>query len=178
MRTPYFVASVMLCGFLAVVFTIAYFDNRNSPLTVVAGEASVGTWASGMLLVISATISLIFGMRRGWFPWSVISLFFLILALDERFMFHEGLKTDIIMGFDKPGIFAELPVILGAFVGLIVSITLWKKFHNTARKLLVAAVVFGVASVTIDVFALGVFWEDSFKLIAELAISCAFLSEV
>lgn len=77
-----------------------------------------------------------------------------------------------------PGLLAELPVMLGSLVGLTAAIALWKKFRDTGRKLIVFAVVFGIASVIIDVFAFGVFWEDSFKLIAEMAISCAFLSEV
>jgi hypothetical protein len=181
MRSPHYSAAGILCVFLAVVFTIAFMNNRHYPTNVIAGESSVGTWASGVLLVMSGTISLIFGMRRGWFPWSVVAIFFLILALDERFMLHEAVKMRIIFhyGLDpaQQHLVAELPVIFGAALGALVSFSLWKHFHKTGRGLLIGAIVLGTASVTMDVFALGVLWEDSFKVFAELLVTTALLSE-
>jgi hypothetical protein len=182
MRSPHYSAAGILCLFLAVVFTVAFVNNRYYPANVIAGESSVGTWASGVLLVISATISLIFGMRRGWFPWSVVAIFFLVLALDERFMLHEGAKHRILFhyGLDpsRQHLVAELPVIAGALLGTLVAFILWRHIRRTARMLLVGAIVLGLASVTIDVFALGVLWEDSFKVFAELLVVCALLMEV
>lgn len=182
MRAPHYSAAAILCVFLAVVFTVAFFNNRYYPASVIAGESSVGTWASGVLLVMSATISLIFGMRRGWFPWSVVAIFFLVLALDERFMLHEGVKGKIIFhyGLDpaQQHLVAELPVIGGALLGAFVAFTLWRHIHRRGRVLLVGAIVLGIASVTIDVLALGVLWEDSFKVFAELLVVCALLTEV
>jgi hypothetical protein len=179
MRPRYPVAALMLCGFLAVVLAIAFLNHRYSPVSVVAGEDSVGTWASGMLLVVSATISLTRGFRL---PWPAVALFFLVLALDERFMFHESLKARLIMQYKldplHPGLVAELPVMVGALVGAIVSLILWRRFQKTGKILIAIAVIFGLSSVVIDVFSFGVFWEDIFKLIAELAVACAFLSEV
>lgn len=182
MRSPHYSAAGILCVFLAVVFTIAFVNNRYYPANVIAGESSVGTWVSGMLLVMSATISLIFGMRRGWFPWSVLSIFFLVLALDERFMLHEGMKNRIIFHFSlnpaRQHLVAELPVVAGALVGAAMAFILWRQLRRTGRMLLVGAIVLGVASVTIDVLALGVLWEDSFKVFAELLVVCALLTEV
>jgi hypothetical protein len=181
MRSNY-TATGILCAFLAVTFAIAFLNNRYYPAYVIAGESSVGTWASGVLLVMSATISLVLGTRRGWFPWSVVTVFFLLLALDERFMLHETLKTNIIFRYaldpSRQHLIAELPVIVGAILGMLISYFLWLQFRRTARMLLAGAILLGIASVTIDVFALGVLWEDSFKVIAELLVTGAFLSEV
>jgi hypothetical protein len=182
MRSRYIIAAGIVCSFLAIVFVSAFINNPHYPARVIAGESSVGTWASGMLLVMAATISLVFAMRRGWLPWSVITLFFLVLALDERFMFHENLKTDIIFyyGLDpsRQSVVAELPVIAGALAGLLFAIVLWRQLNSRGRMLLVGAAVLGVASVAIDVFALGVLLEDSFKVFAELLVVCALLTEV
>ncbi|HMJ71432.1 MAG TPA: hypothetical protein VK508_21195 [Cyclobacteriaceae bacterium] len=178
----YYIAFGILCLFLVVVFTIAFLNNRYYPAYIIAGESSAGTWASGALLVMSATISLVFGMRRGWFPWSVVAVFFLVLAVDERFMLHEALKTKIIFhyGLDpaRQYLLAELPVMGGAVLGMVISFVLWRQFRRTGRTLLVGAILLGIASVTIDVFALGVLWEDSFKVVAELLVTGALLSEI
>lgn len=176
------VAIGIVCTFLVVVYAVAFINY--SPLlgSVIAGETSVATWASGMLLVMSATISLIFAVRRGWFPWTFISLFFLLLALDERFMFHEGIKADIIFYYSldpsQNPMVAEVPVIIGAMAGIAVAVILWRRLNSRGRRLLVGAVVLGAASVVMDIFALGVLFEDSFKVFAELAVTSALLSDV
>jgi hypothetical protein len=171
----------ILCVFFAIVFIISFLNNPYYPANVIAGEASVGTWASGVLLVMSATVSLILGMRRGWFPWSVVAIFFLVLALDERFMLHESVKGRIIFHYQldpaRQHLIAELPVIAGALVGGLISFILWRHLRRTGRMLLVGAIVLGIASMTIDVLALGVLWEDSFKVFAELLVTGALLSE-
>lgn len=182
MRSKYILATGLVCLFLSIVFVVAFLNNPNYPALVIAGESSVGTWASGMLLVMSATTSLLFGMRRGWFPWSVVAIFFLVLALDERFMLHEHVKGRIIFfyGLDpaRQHLIAELPVIAGAVLGAMVAFILWRQVRRPGRMLLVGAIVLGIASVTIDVLALGVLWEDSFKVFAELMVVCALLMEV
>jgi hypothetical protein len=176
------VAIAIVCGFLTIVFVVAFVNHSPFPARVIGGESSVATWVSGMLLVMAATIALIFAMRRGWFPWSLITLFLLVLALDERFMFHEGFKADIVFyyGLDpsRRSIVAEVPVIAGAMAGLLVASVLWRRLSRRGRTLLVGAAVLGMISVAMDVFVLGVLLEDSFKVFAELLLVCALLTEV
>lgn len=176
------VAILIVGGFLAIVFIVAFLNQSPYVARVIAGESSVSTWVSGMLLVMSATISLIFAIRRSWFPWSLLTLFFLVLALDERFMFHEDLKNRIIFHYSldpsKQSIVAELPVILGAIAGLFVVFVLWQRLSRKGKSLIAGAAVVGTVSVVVDVFALGVLLEDSFKVFAELLLVSALLTEV
>ncbi|HEY5745604.1 MAG TPA: hypothetical protein VIU12_05990 [Chryseolinea sp.] len=172
----------LLCVFFVLVLFVALASNHYYPVLVIAGESSVGTWLSGVLLVVSATVALIIGLRRDWLPWFLISAFFFVLALDERFMFHERMKEYIIFHFThnfvRSRLTNELPVITAAVVGGLVSFMLWRHLHGKSRILLLCAAVLGTASVTIDVLEAGVLWEECFKLLAELSIACALLGEV
>jgi hypothetical protein len=172
----------MVCGFSVLVLLIAFICNPQYPIRVISGEASVGTWLSGALLVTAAVLSMVAGMRSGGYPWFIFTVFFAILALDERFMFHEHLKERIVFSFTAiPASWHwvyELPVLLGAGIGALVAALLWRQFTRSGRILLMCAAVLGSASVAIDVLSLGVFWEDSLKLVAELALTCALLGEV
>lgn len=176
------IAIALVCAFLAVVFITAIIYSYPFMGNVIAGERSVSTWVSGVLLVMSATISLVFAMRRGWFPWLMLTLFFLVLALDEHYLFHEAIKYHIIFYYtidpSKLSIIAELPVIAGAVIGAFAALTLWRRLSRRGRTLLVGAVVLGTASVVMDIFAMGVLLEDSFKVFAELLLVSALLSEV
>ncbi len=179
MKASPFVAVALLIAFFVLVFVIAFFSNSHYPLQVIAGESSVGTWMSGVLLVISFTISLILGMCQGRFQWFLIAAFFVVLALDERFMFHEQLKERIIFSFNTTTrLIYELPVIAGACAGAFITYLLWNNLKGISRILLLFAALLGIASVTIDVLAGGVFWEESFKLLAELLVACALLNKV
>ncbi|SKC73642.1 hypothetical protein [Ohtaekwangia koreensis] len=174
----YYKATAFLLAFFVLVFAIAFSFNRYYPVLVIAGESSVGTWMSGVLLTISATISLILGMRHGWRPWFVFAAFFFVLALDERFMFHEHLKEWIIFSSHTNQTSRwvyELPAIAGGLVGAYIAIILWKNLEGVSRIFLLSATILGTASVTIDVFAAGVLWEECFKLLGELSITCALL---
>jgi hypothetical protein len=178
MKQSFYLATGMLCSFFIAVFAIAFALNRYFPMLVIAGESSVGTWMSGALLMICATLCLVLGMREGWWPWTLITVFFL-LALDERFMFHEHLKELIIFSHPETKLalwIYELPVISGALVGVIVVVILWRYLHGAARILLVIATALGTASVVIDVLAAGVFWEECSKLIGELSVVFALLT--
>lgn len=172
----------LLCAFFVLVLFVALASNHYYPVLIIAGESSVGAWMSGVLLVVSATVALIIGVRRGGFPWFLISAFFFVLALDERFMFHERMKEYIIFHFThnfvRSRFINELPVITAAGVGAFVSFILWRHLHGKSRILLLCAAVLGIASVTFDVLAAGVLWEECFKLLAELSIACALLREV
>ena len=46
---------------------------------------------------------------------------------------------------------------------------------HTARTLLLTAVVLGTISVTLDVVNAAALWEETLKLVAELAMGCALL---
>src|SRR5882672_10544044 len=173
----------LLCVFFVVVFLVALAFNSNYPVLIMAGESSVATWMSGVLLVVSATASMIISMRRGWLPWLFISAFFFVLALDERFMFHERMKEHIIFNFThnvvRSRLLNELPVMIAARAGAFVTFILWRHLqHGRNRILLFCATVLGTASVTVDVLAAGVLWEECFKLLAELSMACALLGEV
>ena len=177
MRKSEKTAVILLCSFFIIVFAVAFIWYRHYPMLVIAGEDSVGTWMSGVLLVMSGTISMLIGVREGKVFWFVASSFFLLLACDERFMFHEQLKEKIIFSYaDNLGAsrwIAESPVLVGACVGAIMTYFLWLHLNNKSKFLLALAMLFGSASVVIDVMSSGVFWEECFKLSGELAICCA-----
>ena len=172
-------AALLLCSFFIVVFVVAFAQNRHYPMLVIAGEDSVGTWMSGVLLIVCATTSISIGIRQSKAVWFLLALFFLILACDERFMFHEQLKEKIVFFFGSTrGVsrwVAELPVLIGAVIGVFVSHFLWQLLTGKSRLLLVLAAVFGTASVIIDVLSSGVLFEECFKLAGELAIACGLL---
>lgn len=170
-------AVLFLCSFFVMVFGVAFTWYRHYPMLVIAGEDSVGTWMSGALLVISGTISMSIAMRQEKSFWFVVAFFFFLLACDERFMFHEQLKEKIIFssGSGVSRWLAELPVLIGAGGGAIMTYFLWLRFKGKSRILLILAMLFGSASVVIDVLSSGVFWEECFKLLGELIMCCTLL---
>src|SRR6478609_7710458 len=87
---------LLICTFVSGAVVVAIYHQRQFPATVVAGEDSVVTWLSGAMLIFMAALSLTIAMRDQMHPWFVAVLFFLLLAIDERFMFHERLKAYII----------------------------------------------------------------------------------
>lgn len=170
---------LILILFFILVFAGAFYCNPNFPQLIVVGENSVGTWMSGVLLIVCATVCLVLAMQRQGTYWFFIVLFFFILALDERFMFHEQLKEQLIFNFrGKSKLFYELPVIIGAMVGGYVVMVLWKRFNSSSRIFLMTALSLGTISVIMDIFSFGVLIEDSCKLVAELCVSCAFLIRI
>lgn len=178
MSSPYRKGLGLLLAFFVLVLAGAFGYHSHFPQLVITGEASVGTWMSGALLIISATLCLITGMRHRIFPWLAIAAFFFVLALDERFMFHERLKTFIIFSYaPQPRWLCELPVIAGAMGGAAIALVLRKQLDPAERLLLAAAVMLGTASVIFDILAAGALWEDCFKLMAELLVACALLKK-
>ena len=172
-------AVLLLCSFFVVVFAVAFAWHRHYPMSVIAGEDSVGTWMSGVLLVVCAAVSISIGVKENKILWLAFAFFFFVLACDERFMFHEQLKEKIIFAFGSttglPRWVAELPVLVGAIVGVFMSYLLWQLLTGISKFLLVLATVFGAASVIIDVMSSGVLWEECFKLTGELAMTCSLL---
>lgn len=174
--------SISICSFFFLVFGISLFAPV-SPVRIIAGENSVGSWMSGVLLVISSTACAIISMRRGWYPWTLLSTFFILLAIDENFLIHESLKRKIVfVTYEQTNQaiywLGELPVIGMAVVGMIVAWILWKHLQLSIRWLIPLGAFFGICSVTIDVLGLGVLLEDSLKLFAELAVACALVTEL
>lgn len=114
--------------------------------------------------------------------WGIVTFFFTVLSLDERFMFHEQIKERIIFGSTKIAESGrwiyEFPVLIASGVGIYFSILLWQNLQRHGRILLIWAVFFGSSKVAFDVFCLGAFWEGSFKLLAEFALVCALFGEV
>ncbi len=171
-------AILIICIFFIIVFSLSIALNRHFPILVVSGESSVGTWMSGVLLIISATLTLVLGMQKKWSPWLFITAFFILLAVDERFMIHEKLKEWIVFSFKltrEDFLIAEIPVILGAFLGAFIAVILWGEMKNRSRVFLLFAVTLGITSVIIDVLAAGVLWEDGLKILAELSLTCSLL---
>lgn len=168
----------LLILFSALVLGFAFRANLYFPVRAIAGEQSAGTWLSGTLLIIMASLSLVLSMNREWNPWIILTIFFLALAVDEHFMFHEYLKEKIIFSGTTSRWLYEMPAIIGAIVGCVVSLIIWKAVHRKNRILLVIAVTLGTASVTIDVVAGGVLWEEILKLSAELFVVSLLLLEV
>lgn len=167
---------VILCGFFVVAFALAFIANPHYPAKVISGELSVGTWMSGVLLTFCAATSLIFGMQQRKWQWYLITVFFLLLAADEYFMFHEQLKHRLIFAdHTRSRWMYELPVLAGAVAGMFIAFVLWRLLQGRSRWLLVGAVILGTLSAGMDVMTVGVLLEDACKLFGELALACALL---
>lgn len=170
---------LFLCVFFVIVFVLAFMYNPHFPAQAISGESSVGTWMSGVLLSVCAAVSLTQGIRKREWRWFLIAGFFLVLAADERFMFHERMKEHLIFADpERSALIYELPVFLGTAAGVAVSFLLWQLLKGKSRVLLIVAILFGAISVSMDVLTLGVLIEDGFKLMAELMISCAIVLNV
>jgi hypothetical protein len=181
-RNPHFIASVVVGAFFAMVLGISFVFNSHYPVLVISGESSVGTWISGALLVTASVLSMVIGMKKGWLPWILFFLFFIVLALDERFMFHEQLKEQMIFNM-KPVSASwhwiyELPVLFGSFMGVLIAMLLWRNLCRRGKILLLCAVFLGSISVAFDIFTAGAFIEDILKLLAELFITIALIGEI
>lgn len=121
-------------------------------------------------------------MRQHTWLWFCVTVFFFLLALDERFMFHEQIKEFIIFSLHNPTTASrwlyELPVMAGACVGLYIVYVLWPHIPSASRTLLLCATGLGFLSVVFDIQSAGVLWEECFKLIAELLVALAFLRKL
>jgi hypothetical protein len=178
----HFIAIGIVFAFFVVVIGISFIFTPHYTVTVISGESSVGTWMSGIFLVTAAVLTLVFGMQKGWFPWIFFFIFFMVLALDERFMFHEKLKEKIIFNFvsisESWRWIYELPVYIGSFVGAIIAMLLWRFLRRSGKILLLCSIILGSFSVLIDILSAGVFIEDSLKLLAEFCLTSALIGEV
>ena len=181
MRTSTGAVAALIATFVLVLLS-AYLARPHYPMLVIGGELSVGTWMSGVLLIMSATLCLVIGMRHGFYPWLLFFIFFVLLAVDERFMFHETIKQHIIFSYGQGKVPArwiyELPAIIGAVFGVFMAVLFWRRLRAASRPFVILVAIMGAASVAIDVLAAGLFWEESFKLFAELTMTCILLKEL
>lgn len=167
----------VLCLFFILTLFAGFFYNRHFPVLAVGSESSMGTWLSGVLLAISAAAALITGMRSAEYRWWIVAVFFFLLGADERFMFHERMKEYIIFTYSASSVWIyELPVLVGALAGALVSWMLWQQLEGMSKVLLAGAVLLGLASVALDVLGKNVLIEESLKLLAELLIACSLVS--
>jgi hypothetical protein len=172
-------AIAILVMFCATVIGGALVYHRQFPILVFAGEDSVVTWLSGALLIFCAAMCFHISITQQWRSWLLLAAFFMVLALDERFMFHERLKEWILFSSGtKMRWLYELPVIVASVGGLFVTIVLWRETYFKSRMLLVAAAVLGSVSVVIDIFASGVVWEECFKMFGEILLVSALLIRI
>jgi hypothetical protein len=168
----------LICTFVLVVLSVSLYYLRHFPATVIVGESSVVTWLSGMMLIFMAALSLTIAMRDQIHPWLLSTLFFILLALDERFMFHERLKEYIIFSLKiQSSTMYNLPVVAGALGGVAIVTLLWKHLSKSNRWLVATAAVLGGASVAIDLVEGGVVPEELLKLIAEICVVCALVKK-
>jgi hypothetical protein len=178
MRSRVTIGIYLLCAFVCISLGLAFYFYNDFPVLIVAGESSVGTWVSGVLLSCCAACALVLTTRRGRHPWILVSSFFFLLAADEHFMFHERAKEWIIFSFETPSvIFRESAVIVGALMGAWISWLLWDRLKKGSRTFLSYAVFLGLVSVVFDVAGGDALWEECFKLAAELTIASALLVE-
>jgi hypothetical protein len=173
----------ILCGFFILVFGFAFFFSRESITYIVAGEDSVGSWMSGTLLTMCATITGIIAMKRKWYPWLIFTIFFIALAIDENFMIHEAMKRTLVFtNYEQTGKpndwIGEIPIIVASLFGALIASILWTNLDNSIKWIIPMAAALGSASVVMDVMAVGVLWEDLLKLIAELLVTCALILEL
>ena len=170
------IAVYIITTFFVSTIAIAFYYYRQFPALAVAGEESPGTWLSGVLLSCSAGVALVLAIHRGRNPWALVAMFLFLLTVDEHFMLHERAKQWLTFNMDKPALLIrEMPVLIGAIIGGWISWALWREMFGTGRGLLLAAVFFGLVSVTLDVIGAAALWEETLKLVAELAIVCALL---
>lgn len=171
----YWAPSLVFLAVLAVPLAVS-----NRPVLVVSGEDSLGTWLSGAMLVACSTLSLVLWRQRAPWPWGPAAIFFGLLALDERFMFHESMKERIQVALgsaSRTNIVPEAPVIGAACLGIAVCCALWRKLPWKGRALLGSGAVLGAASVAMDVLHQGALPEDACKLLAELCVLQALWEE-
>jgi hypothetical protein len=176
MKSRVSIAVCLITTFFITTIAIAFFHYRQFPALAVAVEESPATWLSGVLLSCGAGIALIITTHRGWNPWAVVVVFLFVLAADEHFMLHERCKQWIVFNFNSQALLIrEMPVFIGTAIGCCISWILLRSMTGSARWLLIAAIFFGIISVTLDVIYASALWEEMMKLIAELAIVCALL---
>lgn len=171
-------ALTVIVSFFVLVPVIALLLNPYYTVLVIAGESSVGTWMSGAMLVMAATLSLVLGIQRGWFPWTPASIFFFLLALDERFMFHESARERLLFRYPNSTWLSQLPVVAALLAGLCITIILWRKFIPPNRIFLMLVLALGTLSVIYDILEAGVLIEEILKLTAELFLVIALIGEI
>ncbi len=172
------IAVLVLVSFFILVLGIALLLNPYYPVLVFAGESSAGTWMSGAMLVMAATLSLTRAIQKGWWPWIPVSIFFLMLVIDEHFMFHETIRERLLFAYTDLPWLSQLPILAAGLTGLFVTLILWREFLPFNRIILAAVVIFGGLSLIYDILEAGVMIEEILKLAAELCLVISLTGEM
>jgi hypothetical protein len=159
----------------------AFYINRTCPESVICGEESVGTWLSLFLLSSAATVSLCIAMRQRQAMWWLLASFLTVLALDERFMFHEQIKQYIILSSRSPKsvpmLLAELPVLAAGLLGVAAAVITVRRMSHSGRYFIIFAALLGACSIVLDVLNVWLIIEDSCKIAAELLLVLGLIGE-
>ena len=172
-----FIPHIAVFLFVCVVLGTALYTTYPFVVYALVTESSAGTWVSSMLLVAGATTALLIASQmQKRTLWVILAGMLFLLAADERFMIHEYLKKVILFtlfegNWKRMGKADEIPVVLAAVSGGILSFRLFRIRQTvTARLLLGCAVILGITSVVIDVLCLSPVTEEICKLVAELML--------
>jgi hypothetical protein len=175
--------SVVLGGTLVIIAVLIWHGARahDNPAWHF-GEAHLGTYYSGALLVVNAVLSLAISRRLAGHPlakfWLVAFVGFLFLTFDELALLHEGADKWLHahLGWDPEDPFTDhiddAIVILYGLIALV-----WAfRYRDTllrlrwATRLLVLAFAAFVGTEALDVLDLGKTCEESLKLVSEALI--------
>lgn len=176
------IARVVLTGIVLFIATLGIIIGPDSALGGLSGEQSIGTWLSELLLAISIGIIICISVQRQRWIWGILALFFLVVAVDERFMIHEQMKQWIILSsHSRLGISSlkkEIAVILGAIIGGGVILCMVVQMSRKNSLFILIAAFWGIVSVVLDIINIWVFYEDASKLLAELFLVLGLLGEI
>ena len=175
--------AAVLGGTLVIIAVLIWHgvSARNNPAWHF-GEARLGTYCSGMLLVTSGLLSLAIARRLIGHPlakfWLVACVGFLFLTADELALIHEGADKWLHAKFgwdpDHPitDHIDDAIVILYGLVALVWAFRYRDRLLRLrwATRLLVAAFAAFVATETLDVVDVSKTCEESLKLASEALI--------
>jgi hypothetical protein len=152
-------------------------------------ERSPIAWLSAMLLAASSAMALVLAMgsRRAGAGFSGLSAALAVAAMDERFMFHERLKHQLLaraFDYDKAamGHWGDAPMALVPLIGAWLIWRLRGEFGvRLCRGLLACALGTGVVAVTLDIATIAPVAqavEEVLEVVAETLFLMALLARV
>jgi hypothetical protein len=174
-------------GVIAFVVVVAVAAGRHAVQELMREKSPIA-WLSTMLLVGSSTMALVLwmgGRGRAGFAW--LSAALVLAALDERFMFHERLKHQLLAHvFDyhreAMGHWGDAPMALVPLVGAgLIWVLRGELRGRLVRGLLVAAFTAGVVAIALDIATeapVAQAVEEVLEVVAEALFLLALLARV
>ncbi|HYV43534.1 MAG TPA: hypothetical protein VFA20_01690 [Myxococcaceae bacterium] len=151
-------------------------------------EKSPIAWLSTMLLVGSSAVSLVLFMRsRGGAGFGALSAALAVAAMDERFMFHERLKHQLLaraFDYDKAamGHWGDAPMALVPLVGAgLIWLLRGELRGRLVRGVLAVAFAVGVVAIGLDIATeapVAQAVEEVLEVVAETLFLLALLARV